>query len=243
MCSLLPKSHKITADDWGISPSVNEGILSLAQSGIVSRISILADSQFVLHKIDELIFLKNQGGLDIGLHFNLTHEHHVSSGIINFLFKWLVARPFMSRKNKNILNQTIQRELFKQYFILKKIGLEPTYFDSHHHVHLAPGILNTIGSSLVDLGLTEIRLAYSPQLWLSPKALVNIFSLIAKPEFKKFNFKPLPFYYPKASVFRNPHQLQKILAQHKNFEILVHPEMAKTGSRAQEYHALKSLEL
>jgi predicted glycoside hydrolase/deacetylase ChbG (UPF0249 family) len=37
----------ISADDWGLSPDINEGILDLARRGIVRRVSVLSSGSFV----------------------------------------------------------------------------------------------------------------------------------------------------------------------------------------------------
>src|ERR1700716_3134304 len=39
-----PMPGAITADDWGISPAVNRGVLDLARRGAVRRVSMLADA-------------------------------------------------------------------------------------------------------------------------------------------------------------------------------------------------------
>ena len=63
----------ITADDWGLSPSVNSGILKLAKMGLVRRVSILADGLYIAEHLEEL---KSIDGIKLGIHFNLTFKNN-----------------------------------------------------------------------------------------------------------------------------------------------------------------------
>ncbi|OFZ33485.1 MAG: hypothetical protein A2070_14735, partial [Bdellovibrionales bacterium GWC1_52_8] len=63
----------ISADDWGISRGVNEGILELIKKGVVRRVSLMADGKFLKHELAALLALQKKGQVSLGLHYNLTY--------------------------------------------------------------------------------------------------------------------------------------------------------------------------
>ncbi len=42
------------ADDWGMSPSINDAIIALIEKKLIYSVSILIDAGFVDYRLDEL---------------------------------------------------------------------------------------------------------------------------------------------------------------------------------------------
>ncbi|MGZ7079649.1 MAG: ChbG/HpnK family deacetylase, partial [Thermoanaerobaculia bacterium] len=158
----------ITADDWGISPGVNHGILDLARRGIVRRVSMMADAPYLEESLDELHKLD----VEMGLHFNLTHGKPFGSPA-RFLFRWMTAR----RASHAVLRDAVRAELRSQLDRLEAAGVRASYMDGHHHIHIVPGVTAAIADILAERGIRDVRLPYDPSLWLSRLAPVNVLSL------------------------------------------------------------------
>ena len=152
-------SQYFTADDWGFSPGVNEGILELARLGIVKRVSILANSRWIGDGLEEL---KAIPGIQLGLHFNLTYGYsvcslktsqpklfpHSSPG--RFLLYWL-----FSFSNRAAWVQEIRQELEAQFQVLDSNGISISYLDGHHHIHMVPGLLTQIHNLVSETSMGD----------------------------------------------------------------------------------------
>jgi len=250
----------INADDWGLSPGINEGILDLARRGIVKRVSILASGSFVNDKLTEL---KGLPTLTLGLHFSLTFGKtslservqllavhgrlHLSPARVALLF-------FLSGKDRRKrLAQEVILLLREQLSILESYGICPKYFDGHHHIHLVPGIMKSILPILREVGITQVRVPWDPARLLSRISPVIILALWVRLRWKKWGLTCLPFVYPSTVDYSNEDRLGRIVARKKGYEMVVHPAARNdiselripdyyVGDRVREYLALRSLE-
>lgn len=65
----------INADDFGLSPAVNRGIIEAYRMGGITSTSMMVN----MPGFDEAVYLaKLLPGLGVGLHFNLTYGYPVS---------------------------------------------------------------------------------------------------------------------------------------------------------------------
>ncbi len=232
------KYQSITADDWGLSPGVNQGILELAQMGIVKRVSLLATSPYLENGLEELKKIK---GIELGLHFNLTYETKYRTPS-HFLFSWL--------KHRN--KEWLRSELTRQLNLLKKLDIQVAYLDGHHHIHLVPGVLPTLGELLQNARISYVRIPYDFRLWFSTKFPLNLLSILAQPNLKKFGLKTEKCFYPLGADFLDQGKLRRQLLGTQSTEIIVHPaavddfkiyqiQDSYTSGRITEFRALKML--
>ena len=236
----------ITADDWGLSRGVNQGILQLVQNGIVRRVSLLANGPELRHGLAELVQLSVSNHVELGLHFNLTYGKSYSSPL-RVLLKWL--NVFDNPQNRIA---AVRSEFTQQLQALQAEGVVVKYMDGHQHVHLVPGILDTIADLLKAAHIQYVRLPYDPALWTSAKAPVAFLAVLARPVFKRHGFLYRPFIYPNLKSFEQPRLLEKLIQRHPESEIIVHPAAfndlmdlkypdSYTEGRIIEFQALKSL--
>jgi|TARA_B110000967_G_scaffold199999_1_gene235147 dolichyl-phosphate beta-glucosyltransferase len=222
---------QITSDDWGISPAVNEGMLKLAQLGVIKRVSIMANS---LHKEYLLDELKAVTGIQLGLHFNLTNGvllgqktgHHHMDGLAQTapLLRLIKQSWFGCRTLSAPLLKDIEEEFTLQVKALQQQGVVLSYFDSHHHVHLLPGIIDRIAPQAKNLGLGHTRLVLDWSLLGKPQFLLCWFSLRAKRAVQRAGLTYLPFRYPRRKQFMLRNQWQRQLAKlTQPTEIICHP--------------------
>lgn len=215
-----PLTSGITADDWGISEGVNQGILRLAQLGIVRRVSLMANCPYLEVGLKELCQIP---GIELGLHFNLTYGRSLStqsdqnSSPLRFLFRFL----------SQDLKQEVRKEFSLQLKKISDLKVPLNYIDGHHHIHLVPGIIDLLAPQIQQSGIQKVRLPYDPTLWKTSQAPIAFLSILARRKFKKYGFHSLPCIYPKTTLYTDQGKLRALLAkrlsQTPSAEIIVHP--------------------
>ncbi len=131
------KSGIFHADDWGMSPAINEGILRLAERGWLRSASCMTTAPFLDHRIDDLRrFAAN--GVEIYLHLNFTYGHPLSSCSERIFFphKILLTRSLLRLLSRSAVTSEIAAQLER----LVQTGLPVAGVNGHHHVHLLPGV-------------------------------------------------------------------------------------------------------
>lgn len=238
----LPRPQAITADDWGLSPAVNRGIVGLAREGVVRRVSMLAGSEHLREHLDEL---QRVDGVQLGLHFNLTHQSMAPSPSA-FLNRWILARG----EEKQKLIAEVRRQLLVQLAALRAAGVTPQYLDGHHHIHLTPGLLAAVADVLREQGIDEVRIPYDPALWTSRKAAINVLALLARGAASRAGLRYRRCLYPSMADFLDHGKLRAKIARRPEAEIIVHPATeddferygvadSYAAGRATEYLALR----
>ncbi|BFH62996.1 carbohydrate deacetylase [Paenibacillus azoreducens] len=122
----------INADDFGLSPAVNSGIVKAYQAGGITSTSMMVNMPGFG---DALRLARLLPGLGVGLHFNLTYGVPVSDpGSVPSL-----VRPDGSFHDvKSICNRDVadvEKELEAQWQRFVETSLFPTHLDSHHLLH------------------------------------------------------------------------------------------------------------
>ena len=220
----LPRA--ITADDWGISPGVNDGILKLAQAGIIRRVSMMADTKFLTHELEALKRLQARNEIELGLHFNLTYGKKIQDqnfGPGGFLRRWI--------SHQTELTPLIQTELNSQLRILKNQGVKVSYLDGHHHIHILPGVLGAILPVLKQNFISDIRIPLDPKLIFTAKFPLVVMSLWAAFRAKSFGLSYRKCFYPQIKHFSDHGLMRAELAHHHDAEIIVHPALSADSER------------
>lgn len=208
----FPKVHFV-ADDWGLSPAVNRGILTLAKKGLINGVSVMADAPFAEEGLKEL---QSVPGIELGLHFNLTYRAKFSSPV-KLLLSWIMPG------DRAIWSASIAHEFCLQMDRLLALGIDVKHIDGHHHAHLFPGVLPIIAPLARQYSVEAIRLPADGALWLSRRAPLLLFCRWSKPLLDQWGFKYRPCYYPHLSYFRNPQKLHRALKEKSGHEIILHP--------------------
>jgi predicted glycoside hydrolase/deacetylase ChbG (UPF0249 family) len=239
---LAAQPQAITADDWGITPGVNQGILELARLGIVRRVSAMAYGGHLRAGLGEL---QSVPGVSVGIHFDLTLGKSTPWQV---LLDWLKPGADRSR-----LGAQARDELQKQLAILNDAGIRPTHLDGHHHIHLVPGMLDALAPAIRAAGIHEVRLPEDPALrWSKP--LLWLLARAARSAFKRQGFEVRPCFYPNAGHFADQGKLRAALKRHPHAEVIVHPSAQDdlplhqvpdpySSGRVTEYRALRMLAL
>lgn len=153
------KRLAVTADDFGLTRGVTDGIIEAHRSGIVTRTSIIAAGRAFDYAVEAA---RANPGLAVGLHFTLIEERSVSDP----------ARRLPPTYVGVVLGQLplafVEAELRAQLGKCAAAGLSLTHIDSHQHVHTMPSILEIVLRVAVEAGIQRVRLPLDSLQLASP---------------------------------------------------------------------------
>lgn len=136
----------VNADDFGVSRAVNLGIIDCFRKGIVTSATIMMN----MPQAEDAVMLAKEHGLPVGLHLVITSGFPISDDVPS-----LVGEDGRFRKRKEQLTgyslKDVEREFRSQIEKALMLGLVPTHLDSHHHVHMEPGISDIVGELAKEL--------------------------------------------------------------------------------------------
>lgn len=117
-----PKRVVICADDFGLGPAVNAGILSLVELGRLTAVSCHVEGAAFTPDVAAL--RARGGGLDVGFHLDLTARR---AGLL----------PLLARSGAGLLDrEALVRRIEAQLDAFERSVLRPPVFvDGHHYVH------------------------------------------------------------------------------------------------------------
>jgi len=214
----LPKeklTRILTADDWGFSPAVNEGILELVQMGAINNVALTANMPFLEHKLSEL--LEQRNCCHFSLHFNIVDGNSLNPHARTLLsaktgmFPGLKQQIFRSFSFQ-LESHEVADEFESQLNRLQELGVPVNRINGHQHAHLLPGVMSSIFPVMQRNGLEIARLPLDSDLWLSTKNFLSVLSHL--------NEVLYPTYRP---CFERCYYHLKKLSAHRNCEFLFHP--------------------
>jgi len=140
----------ITADDLGLSPGVNRGIIRSHLEGPVMNASLMVHGPAV-DGVDDVI--RSCPHLAIGLHVDLGEWQYIEDQ------GWIVSYDRADTDDPDAVSRELsdQLELFERL-----VGRAPTHLDSHQHIHRtepAAGLLLSIAERL-GVALREVTRPY-----------------------------------------------------------------------------------
>lgn len=203
--------RKFCADDWGLSPAINDSIIELVKCGILGSVSVMTDGEFLDYRLKELLTLP----VVFNLHFNLTYP----SNRLSLLFK----------------PKKLHDEFRRQMKICHQKNIPVTVLDGHQHVHLLPGILNVIAGELRANPELKIR------IMLDRSHLGSfVLGIRAQTILKKAGLTAaiLPYGYLRKKDIRQKKTLEKKLAAFH--QIICHPSVKDDFEQYKIYDKLRS---
>jgi chitin disaccharide deacetylase len=149
----------INADDFGLAPGVNRGIVEAHEGGTLSSASIMVNTP----AFQEAAALARERvpKLGIGLHLNLLTGRPMASvptladprtGAFHSLAE-LTRRALLGRVSAS----DVRRECDAQLAALASEGISATHIDSHRHAHALPGVLPAVLASALSAGVRIVR--------------------------------------------------------------------------------------
>jgi chitin disaccharide deacetylase len=142
--SKVKRRLRVTADDFGFTPGVTDGILEAHEKGIVTHTSIMAGGL----DFDRAVVLSGKRpGLGMGVHLTLTWGKPLSApssipSLMGAEGRFASLGEILKRFLSGRLDRgEVAREWEAQIQRVTRSGLNPTHIDSHHHLHILPGLL------------------------------------------------------------------------------------------------------
>jgi hopanoid biosynthesis associated protein HpnK len=138
----------VNADDLGLTPGVNRGILRAFQDGIVTSASLLVTGS----AFEEAVaFARQNPELDVGLHLTLVEEQAVlGREVLPTLVDETGRFPrtsseFFRRAALGRINwDEVEREIAAQIARFQKTGLRLSHLNSHQHLHVFPRVFQIV---------------------------------------------------------------------------------------------------
>ena len=173
----------VSADDFGLSKSINEGIAKAHREGIVTFLNFMPSGG----AFDDAVEFTRKVKLDeIGAHLSLSAASALSdpARIPTLIasgnqFHKSYSEFFQKYFLKAIDEREIYLELKAQLEAVKKIGVPVTSLSSHEHVHMMPGILKIFIKLAKEYNVPSIRCLSSEPVFppISLKKIYKIFLL------------------------------------------------------------------
>jgi predicted glycoside hydrolase/deacetylase ChbG (UPF0249 family) len=138
----------VNADDAGADIGRNAGIFEAIEAGVVTSISILANSPALedallrIHSLDS-------NTISVGVHCNLSEGRPVTSGLKRltgsdgcFLGK-AAAQQLLLRSDDSEMENEIRNEMDAQITRLLDAGISLDHLDGHQHIHVLPAVIRS----------------------------------------------------------------------------------------------------
>lgn len=145
----------ICADDFGLSPGVNRGIIEAAAAGMVSAVSCMSVAPAWEDGVKRL---KLPSPPALGLHLCLTGLKSLTHNTIMPTFFKLLKLICLNRLPKKEIETEIRAQIDK---FIKHTGKNPAFLDGHMHVHQLPGIKDIVIGAAREHG-AWVRNTYEP---------------------------------------------------------------------------------
>ena len=157
----------VTADDFGLTPAVNEAVERAARDGILTAASLMVGAAAADDAVERA---RRLPGLRVGLHLVLVNGRPLLAPgklpalvgadgcFLSDLFKAGLRCFFLPGARAQI-----EAELRAQFEAFKQTGLPLDHVNAHCHFHLHPTVLGLILRVGRDYGLRAIRLPAEPE--------------------------------------------------------------------------------
>lgn len=142
-----------TADDFGLSPAVNEAVERAHREGVLTHASLMVSGEAAA---DAVRRARRLPGLKVGLHLV------VIEGVSTVTGTWFGSDQFLLGLRHAWRRRALEAEVRAQFAAFAETGLPLSHADAHKHMHLHP----MVGAALVrvgrEFGLRRVRVPAEP---------------------------------------------------------------------------------
>jgi chitin disaccharide deacetylase len=165
MCADLARALVVNADDFGLTPGVNSGILEAHRRGILTSASLFANAPETGHAIT---IAQRTPTLGVGCHLTLVDGDPTlpaaqlptlaPEGRFRPTWRAFIGAALAGRIDR----REVERELEAQVGRLRDAGLALTHLDGHKHVHLYPSMFEIAARLARKFGIPRVRIPCEP---------------------------------------------------------------------------------
>jgi len=137
----MTKKLIISADDFGMSKEITDGIITSHIEGIVTSTSLMVNMPDTKRAV--LLALQIPS-LDVGIHLNITQGRPILppkkvTTLVNCSGEFLSDTELIPKIKQFKTNPyEIEAEFSAQVDKMLEMGIRPSHLNSHHHVHIYP---------------------------------------------------------------------------------------------------------
>ena len=130
----------VNADDFGLSPGVNRGVVEAHERGIVTSTTLMVRQPAAA---EAAALARELPGLGVGLHVDLGEWSYVAG-------EWVTLYTHADSDDAEAVSGEVaaQLEIFGDL-----LGRPPTHLDSHQHVHQREPVSDVVSSVAARLGV------------------------------------------------------------------------------------------
>ncbi len=160
----------INADDLGIHPRINAGIVEAFERGIVTSTTMLLTTPYLEETIRDVVRVSR---LPVGIHLSLTLGRALTppaevpdlvdddGNLTRYSAAALLQLGPPVGRRRDVYAQ-IRRELETQFATARRLHVPVTHIDSHQHVHMNPHIYAIVEALAETYGVKRVRLCREP---------------------------------------------------------------------------------
>ncbi len=156
----------VSADDFGLSESVNEAVETAHRSGFLTSASLMMNAPATL---DAVRRARRLPGLAVGLHLVLVDgpamlPHAAIPGLVDASGRFGAdqARRGFAYSFRPALRRQLAAEIEAQFAAFAATGLPLDHADAHKHMHVHPGVARLMIAIGQKFGLTALRIPAEP---------------------------------------------------------------------------------
>ena len=139
----------VNADDFGLSPGVNQGIIHAHEHGIVTSASLMVRAAAAQETV---AFSHDHPRLSLGLHVDLG-EWCFRDG------EWVTLYEVVPSGDR----VSVESEVAAQLRTFRELtGTSPTHLDSHQHIHRSEPVCSVLREMALELGIPLRH--YTPEI-------------------------------------------------------------------------------
>ncbi len=157
------KTLILTGDDFGRSARVNEAIERHHAAGVLTQASLMVNEP---HAAAAVEIARRHPQLCVGLHLTLCAGRASQVSALTGAagnFPASPARAGLRYFFRPSLKAALAAEIRAQFAKFRDLGLAPTYWDGHTHLHLHPTVLRLTLPIACEHGFTFTRLVREPK--------------------------------------------------------------------------------
>lgn len=122
----------VNADDFGLSPAVNYGIIEAFQYGILTSTTLMVNQPFAEHAI---ALKRKYDKLGVGIHLTFD-KGSALGGVSSLTDENGILLKFSKLKDNGVEKDFYKEAKLQIEKFIDLMGCKPTHLDSHHHIHL-----------------------------------------------------------------------------------------------------------
>lgn len=156
----------LNADDFGLTPGVNQSVLELNRAGALTSATLMATAD---HTASVVASAADHSSLGIGCHVILVDGKPVlprttvpALTLASDSFRPGLGTFVRDLTRGSIPEREIELEAIAQIRRLQSLGIRVTHLDTHKHTHMFPGVLRPVLRAALACGVRAVRNPFEP---------------------------------------------------------------------------------